>query len=67
MVFLYDESGSPVGLKYRTFSYAEGVFDYYYFGKNLQGDVVALCDGDGALIGVPQILLKIYGKNFRIA
>ena len=31
IVYLYDENSSPIGLKYRTSSYAEGVYDYYFF------------------------------------
>lgn len=42
MLFLYDESGSPLGIKYRTDSYAAGVFDYFFFEKNLQGDIVGI-------------------------
>ncbi len=33
--------GSPIGMQYRASSYAENVFDYYFFEKNLQGDIVA--------------------------
>jgi hypothetical protein len=29
LIYLYDESGSPIGMQYRTTSYAEGVFDTY--------------------------------------
>ncbi len=42
LVFLYDESGSPIGLQYRNKNYAQGVFDTYYFEKKLQGDIVAV-------------------------
>ncbi len=31
--------------------YAEGVFDTYYFEKNLQGDVVAVYDSTGKKVG----------------
>ena len=45
--FVYDENGSIAGMRYRTSSYAEGVFDEYYFEKNLQGDVVAIYNVSG--------------------
>lgn len=38
-------------MKYRTQYYAEGVFDCYFFEKNLQGDIVAVYDADGTRIG----------------
>ena len=34
-------------MQYRTSSYAEDVFDYFYFEKNLQGDVVAVYNQSG--------------------
>ena len=46
-IYLYDESGAPIGLKYRTPSYAEGEFDCYFFEKNLQGDIIAVYSGAG--------------------
>ena len=50
-IYLYDESGAPIGLKYRTPSYAEGVFDCYFFEKNLQGDIVAIYNESGTKVG----------------
>ena len=47
LYYLYDDSGSPIGMQYRTPSYAEGVWDTYYFDKNLQGDIVAVYDQSG--------------------
>ena len=46
----YDASGSPIGMQYRTTSYAEGVFDTYWFEKNLQGDIVAVYNDAGTLL-----------------
>ena len=40
--YIYDENGAIAGMRYRTSSYAAGVFDEYLFEKNLQGDVVAI-------------------------
>ena len=39
LVYLYDEAGLPMGIRYRNKTYAAGEFDYYYFDKNLQGDI----------------------------
>ncbi len=42
LVYLYDESGAPIGLQYRNKSDAKNVFYTYYFEKNLQGDIIAI-------------------------
>lgn len=34
-------------MQYRNESYAEGVFDTFWFEKNLQGDVVAIYNNAG--------------------
>ena len=47
LVYLYDENGAPIGYRYRTPSYARGVFDGYFFEKNLQGDIVAVYNQNG--------------------
>ena len=47
LVFLYDESGSPIGMQYRTDSMAEGEFYTYLFEKNLQGDIIAVYNTSG--------------------
>ena len=44
---IYDETGSPIGMQYRTSSYAQGVFDTYYFEKNLHGDILYVYDASG--------------------
>lgn len=51
LIYLYDESGSPIGLQYRTSSYGTYEFDTFYFEKNLQGDIVAVYNTDGDKIG----------------
>ena len=51
LIYLYDESGSPIGLQYRTKSYAANVFDTFYFEKNLQGDIIAVYNASGTKIG----------------
>jgi len=50
-IYIYDETGAPIGIKYRTPSYANGVFDCYFFEKNLQGDIVAIYNESGTKIG----------------
>ena len=47
VVYLYDESGSPIGMQYRTNSMAEGTFYTYLFEKNLQGDIIAVYNTSG--------------------
>ena len=48
---MYDESGSPIGINYRTNQYAADVFDVFYFEKNLQGDIVAVYNDSGTRLG----------------
>ena len=57
LIYLHDESGSPIGLQYRAKTYAEGVFDTYYFEKNLQGDIIAVYNAAGNKLGVTWRLL----------
>lgn len=47
ILYLYDADGSPIGMQYRNTSYAEGVFDTYWFEKNPQGDIVAVYNQSG--------------------
>ena len=47
LVFLYDASGSPIGMQYRNDNYASGIWDTYYYEKNLQGDIVAVYSKSG--------------------
>ena len=42
LVYLYDASGSPIGMEYRNSTYAEGVFEPFFFETNLQGDIIAV-------------------------
>ena len=46
-VYIYDAEGSPIGLKTRESGYAEGVWDTFWYEKNLQGDVVAVYSNSG--------------------
>ena len=47
IVYIYDASGAPIGMMYRTTSYAEGAFDVFWYEKNLQGDIVAVYNSSG--------------------
>jgi len=47
IVFLYDSSGSPIGMQYRSSSKPAGDWDTYYYEKNLQGDIVAVYSATG--------------------
>ena len=47
VLYLYDAEGTPIGMQYRNTSYAENVFDTYWFEKNLQGDIVAVYNQAG--------------------
>ena len=51
LLYIYDETGSPIGIQYRTSAYATGTFDYFFFEKNLQGDIVAVYNANGRKIG----------------
>ena len=50
LIYLYDESGSPIGMQYRNTGYAANTFDTFYFEKNLQGDVVAIYSENGVKV-----------------
>ena len=47
LVYLYDASGSPIGMMFRKTSYAADQWDVYWFTKNLQGDIVAVYNSSG--------------------
>ena len=50
LYYLYDENDAPIGLQYRTSNYASGVFDFFFFDKNLQGDIIGIYNADGEKI-----------------
>ena len=50
LIFIYDETGSPIGFKYRTTGYAIGTFDSYVFEKNLQVDIIAIYNTSGTSV-----------------
>ena len=50
IVYLYDSTGMPIGMMYRTTSYAVNQWDVFWFEKNLQGDIVAIYNGSGTKV-----------------
>ena len=50
ILYIYDEVGSIIGMAYRESSYASGVFDYYLFTKNLQGDIIGIYNTSGSCV-----------------
>ncbi len=49
-IYLYDESGAPIGMRYRNSTYAEAQFDTFWYTKNLQGDIVGVYNDEGVLV-----------------
>ena len=48
--YIYDPSGSPIGFRYHKSSYAAGVWDCYYYVKNIQGDIVEIYNDNGTSV-----------------
>ena len=48
-VFIYDESGSPIGYAFREHSF-QYEWDVYWYTKNLQGDITAIYTNGGTKI-----------------
>ena len=47
-VYIYDELGLPIGIKYRSSTTSS--YEYFFFEKNLQGDIVAIYNDSGTKI-----------------
>ena len=50
LIYLYDESGSPIGMQYRNDAYAADTFFTFFFEKNLQGDITAVYNENGVKV-----------------
>jgi RHS repeat-associated protein len=50
IIYIYDETGSPVGMAYRKSTYSENEYDMYLFVKNVKGDVTSVIDEDGTTL-----------------
>lgn len=48
--YIYDPSGLPIGFRYHKSSYAAGVWDCYYYVKNVQGDIVEIYNDNGTSV-----------------
>ena len=44
LLYVYDETGAPIGMLYHQASYAEGVFNRYLFERDVFGNVIAVYD-----------------------
>ena len=49
-LYMYDENGAPIGIKYREESYDKDVFDCYLFEKNFQGDITGIFNEAGTQV-----------------
>ena len=47
IVYIYDANDSPIGFKCRESTYAEDIWDVYWYGKNLQGDIAIIYNSAG--------------------
>ena len=47
LYFLYDESGSPIGMRYRQNNAAADVWQNFWYEKNIFGDIVAIYNDSG--------------------
>ena len=50
MVFLYDDTNSPIGFLLRTDSAAHNDYNAYFYEKNFFGDVMAIYDDSGTKV-----------------
>ena len=50
LVYLYDENGAPIGMRYRTPSMSANTFQNFFFEKNLQGDVIGIWNQSGTKV-----------------
>ena len=50
LVYLYDTSGAPIGMMYRTTSYEINTFDVFWYEKNLQSDIIAVYNSSGTKV-----------------
>ena len=56
--FLYDESGSPIGLTENG--------TVYYYVKNLQGDIVAITNAEGTICSQREFLRNSLERTFHV-
>ena len=49
-IYIYDINSNPIGFKSRSNTYADGVWDCYYYQKNLQGDITTIRNASGVIL-----------------
>ncbi len=49
-IYVYDENGAPIGIRYRVNAYGANAFDYYFFEKNYQGDIIGIYTASGTRV-----------------
>jgi len=47
IIYIYDAYDNPVGFKYSSSSYTSDTWDVYWYGKNLQGDILYVYNASG--------------------
>ena len=47
IAYIYDAYGSPIGMQYKDLSDDDNAWEVYWYGRNLQGDIVAVYDNSG--------------------
>ena len=47
IVYIYDVDGSPIGFRYRLSTYADDVWDTYWYAKDVQGDITEIYSSAG--------------------
>ncbi len=50
IVYIYDATSAPIGMMYRTTSYAANTWDVFWYEKNLQGDIIAIYNASGTKV-----------------
>ncbi len=48
--YFYDSAGSPIGFRTRDYTDDVGVWDTYFYEKNLQGDIVRIYNANGVAV-----------------
>ena len=61
--YIYDAKGTPIGMQHRLSSYAKGVWDVFWFERNLQGDIVAVYNSDG--VKCISYIYDAWGKTLK--
>ena len=63
-MYFYDEEGSPIAVEYREPSYSATQYDVFTLVKNLQGDITAVYNENGVLVG--EYIFNAYGVVYGV-